>query len=125
MAFYNGDMLESQFEKDFVEKYLNRADSQYLIQLLEPQRPLSTIVNIPDKRFSRDQRVDFSFEMPYGETKTGFIFELDGVPYHSNIFQKLRDESRDQLTADSGWNTYRLEELKDYSFCRIGNKRFR
>lgn len=118
-------MLESQFEKDFVEKYLNRADSQYLIQLLEPQRPLSTIVNIPDKRFSRDQRVDFSFEMPYGETKTGFIFELDGVPYHSNIFQKLRDESRDQLTADSGWNTYRLEELKDYSFCRIGNKRFR
>lgn len=118
VAFYNDDMLESQFEKDFVEKYLNRADSQYLIQLLEPQRPLSTIVNIPDKRFSRDQRVDFSFEMPYGETKTGFIFELDGVPYHSNIFQKLRDESRDQLTADSGWNTYRLEELKDYSFLQ-------
>lgn len=118
VAFYNGDMLESQFEKDFVEKYLNRADGQYLIQLLEPQRPLSTIVNIPDKRFSRDQRVDFSFEMPYGETKTGFIFELDGVPYHSNIFQKLRDESRDQLTADSGWNTYRLEELKDYSFLQ-------
>lgn len=118
VAFYNGDMLESQFEKDFVEKYLNRADSQYLIQLLEPQRPLSTIVNIPDKRFSRDQRVDFSFEMPYGETKTGFIFELDGVPYHSNISQKLRDESRDQLTADSGWNTYRLEELKDYSFLQ-------
>ena len=118
VAFYNGDMLESQFEKDFVEKYLNRADSQYLIQLLEPQRPLSTIVNIPDKRFSRDQRVDFSFEMPYGETKTGFIFELDGVPYHSNIFQKLRDESRDQLTADSGWDTYRLEELKDYSFLQ-------
>lgn len=116
--FYNGDMLESQFEKDFVEKYLNRADSQYLIQLLEPQRPLSTIVNIPNKRFSRDQRVDFSFEMPYGETKTGFIFELDGVPYHSNIFQKLRDESREQLAFDSGWDTYRLEELNDYSFLQ-------
>lgn len=116
--FYNGDMLESQFEKDFVEKYLNRTDSQYLIQLLEPQRPLSTIVNIPDKRFCRDQRVDFSFEMPYGETRTGFIFELDGVPYHSNIFQKLRDESRDQLTFDSGWDTYRLEELKDYTFLQ-------
>ena len=28
--FYNGDMLESQFEKDFVEKYLNRTESQYL-----------------------------------------------------------------------------------------------
>lgn len=116
--FYNGDMLESQFEKDFVEKYLNRADSQYLIQLLEPQRPLSTIVNIPDKRFSRDQRVDFSIELPYGETKTGFIFELDGIPYHSNIFQKLRDENRDHWASDSGWDTYRLEELKDYSFLQ-------
>ncbi len=116
--FYNGDMLESQFEKDFVEKYLNRTDSQYLIQILEPQRPLSTIVNIPDRRFSRDQRVDFSFEIPYGETKAGFIFELDGVPYHSNIFQKLRDENRDQLASDSGWDTYRLEELKDYSFLQ-------
>lgn len=116
--FYNGDMLESQFEKNFIEKYLSKTDSQYLIQLLEPQRPLSTIVNIPNKRFSRDQRVDFSFEMPYGETKTGFIFELDGVPYHSNIFQKLRDESRDQLTFDSGWDTYRLEELKDYTFLQ-------
>lgn len=116
--FYNGDMLESQFEKNFIEKYLSKTDSQYLIQLLEPQRPLSTIVNIPDKRFCRDQRVDFSFEMPYGETRTGFIFELDGVPYHSNIFQKLRDESRDQLTFDSGWDTYRLEELKDYTFLQ-------
>ena len=116
--FYNGDMLESLFEKDFVEKYLNRTENQYLIQLLEPQRPLSTIVNIPDKRFCKDQRVDFSFEMPYGETKTGFIFELDGVPYHSNIFQRLRDENREQLASDSGWNTYRLEELKDYSFLQ-------
>lgn len=116
--FYNGDMLESQFEKDFVEKYLNKADCQYLIQLLEPQRPLSTIVNIPDKRFSRDQRVDFSIELPYGETRTGFIFELDGIPYHSNIFQKLCDENRDQLASDSGWDTYRLEELKDYSFLQ-------
>ena len=116
--FYNGDMLESQFEKDFVEKYLNRTESQYLIQLLEPQRPLSTIVNIPDKRFSKDQRVDFSIELPYGETRTGFIFELDGIPYHSNIFQKLRDENRDRWASNSGWDTYRLEELKDFSFLK-------
>ncbi len=114
--FYNGDMLESQFEKNFVTKYLSNTDSQYLIQILEPQRPLSTIVNIPDKRFSIDQRVDFAIEIPYGESKSGFIFELDGVPYHSNIFQKLRDESRDRMTSNSGWDTYRLEEIKGNSF---------
>lgn len=115
---YNCDMLESQFEKDFVAKYLNANDSQYLIQILEPQRPLSSIVNLPDKKFSRDQRVDFAIEVPYGAHKTGFIFELDGAPYHSNIFQKLRDERRDRLTSNNGYDTYRLENLKDYSFLQ-------
>lgn len=116
--FYNGDMLESQFEKKFVAKYLNGTDSQYLIQILEPQRPLSSIVNIPDRRFSKDQRVDFAIEIPYGESKTGFIFELDGAPYHSNIFHKLRDERRDRMSLGNGWDTYRLEHLKDDSFLR-------
>lgn len=122
--FYNGDMLESRFEKEFIEKYLSATESRYLIQLLEPQRPLSSIVNIPDHRFSKDQRVDFAIEVPYGETKTGFIVELDGVPYHSNIFQKLRDESRDRLTSDSGWDTYRLENLRDCSFLQNWGQEF-
>ncbi len=113
---YNGDMLESSFEKDFVSRYLDSTESQYLIQILEPQRPLSSIVNIPDQRFSKDQRVDFAFEIPYGESKTGFIFELDGVPYHSNIFHKLRDERRDRMTSSNGYDTYRLEQLNDYTF---------
>lgn len=116
--FYNGDMLESQFERSFVENYLNGTSSQYLIQILEPQRPLSSIVNIPDRRFCKDQRVDFAIEIPYGESKTGFIFEMDGAPYHSNIFQKLRDERRDNRTAANGWDTYRLEHLNDISFLQ-------
>ena len=72
--FYNGDMLESNFEKSFIEDYLKGTDCQYLIQLLEPQRPLSSIVTIPDRRFSKDQRVDFAIEVPYGDYNTGFIF---------------------------------------------------
>lgn len=114
--FYNGDMLESEFENSFVSRYLTGTESQYLIQILEPQRPLSSIVSIPDKTFSKDQRVDFAIEVPYGESKTGFIFELDGAPYHSNIFQKLKDERRDHMVSGSGWDTYRLEHLRDYSF---------
>lgn len=83
-------MLESSFEKNFISNYLNDTESNYLIQILEPQRPLSSIVNIPDKRFSRDQRVDFAIEIPYGKSKTGFIIELDGAAYHSNIFKTKR-----------------------------------
>lgn len=113
---YNGDMLESNFEKTFINRYLEGTDSEYLIQILEPQRPLSTIVNIPDRKFSKDQRVDFALEIPYGDTKTGFIIELDGKPFHSNIFQRLRDERRDRMALRGGWDTYRIEQLKNDNF---------
>lgn len=113
---YNGDMLESTFEKSFVADYLLGSECQYLVQVLEPQRPLSSIVSIPNRRFSKDQRVDFSIEIPYGESKTGFILELDGAPYHSNIFQRLRDERRDRMSLQNGWDTYRINNIKENSF---------
>lgn len=116
--FYNGDMLESSFERDFVGKYLKGTDCEYLVQTLEPQRPLSSIVNIPDRRFSKDQRVDFSLEIPYGDSKTGFIFETDGAPFHSNIFQKLNDSRRDRMTSANNWDTYRIDHLSNDSYLR-------
>lgn len=114
--YYNGDMLESSFEKQFIGNYLKGSKSEYLCQVLEPQRSLSSIVSIPDRTFSRDQRVDFALEIPYGEGRTGFIIELDGKPFHSNIFQRLRDEQRDKSSLMSGWDTYRIEHLTDNSF---------
>lgn len=112
---YNGDMLGSSFEKSFVN-FLNGSECEYLIQLLEPQRLLSSIVTIPDRKFSKDQRVDFAFEIPYGDTKTGFILEMDGQPYHSNIFQRLRDERRDRMASQGGWDTYRITQLQNNNF---------
>lgn len=114
--FYNGDMLESSFEKTFIEHYLKGSESEYLIQILEPQRPLSSLVSIPDRKFSKDQRVDFALEIPYGDVKSGFIIELDGRHYHSNIFQRLRDERRDRMSLNTGWDTYRIEQLQNNDF---------
>lgn len=65
--FYNGDMLESSFEKGFIDRYLRGTQSEYLIQVFEPQRPLSSIVDIPNRQFSKDQRVDFALEIPYDD----------------------------------------------------------
>lgn len=113
---YNGDMLESSFERSFIEDYLSTSDDKYLIQVLEPQRPLSTIVQIPHKKFSKDQRVDFALEIPYGDAPTGFIFEVDGAQYHSNIVHRLRDEHRDGVSASMGWDTYRLDDLNNTRF---------
>lgn len=116
VGYYNGDMLESTFEKQFIGNYLKESKSEYLCQVLEPQRSLSSIVTIPDKTFSRDQRVDFAIEIPYGDGIVGFIVELDGKPFHSNIFQRLRDGQRDKSSLMSGWDTYRIEHLTDNSF---------
>ena len=113
---YNGDMLESSFEKGFIDRYLKETPSEYLIQLFEPQRPLSSIVDIPDKQFSKDQRVDFALEIPYGDSRTGFIFEMDGRRYHSNIFSRLNDERRDKMALQGGWDTYRIEQLNNMAF---------
>ena len=118
---YNGDMLESDFEKHFVESILNGSASKYLIQLLEPQRPLSSIVSVPDQKFSQDQRVDFALELPYSlgndeTTPAGFIIEIDGTPYHSNIFQRRKDARRDAFAHRTNWDTYRLTENPDNSF---------
>lgn len=114
--FYNGDMLESSFEKGFIDRYLRGSQSEYLIQVLEPQRPLSSIVDVPDKQFSKDQRVDFALEIPYADSRTGFILELDGIPYHSNVFSRLNDERRDKMALHGGWDTYRIEQLKNMAF---------
>ena len=118
---YNGDMLESNFERNFIERKLNGTQSEYLIQLLEPQRPLSTIVSIPDQRFTRDQRVDFALELPSADddgNPVGFVIEIDGSQFHSNILQRRKDERRDQYAARNNWDTYRLSDAPDSSFVQ-------
>jgi len=116
--FYNGDMLESSFEKGFIDRYLKGSQSEYLVQVFEPQRPLSSIVDIPDRKFSKDQRVDFALEIPYGDSRTGFILEMDGKRYHSNIFQRINDERRDRIALQGGWDTYRIEQLNNMAFMQ-------
>lgn len=115
---YNEALMGSSFESDFIEA-LRRAGLGYMVQLLEPQRPLSSLVAVPNRSFAIDQRVDFALEIPYGDTPTGFIAEVDGQPYHSNIYQRLNDNRRDDLTSDNGWSTTRINNLADLAFVDV------
>ncbi|MCD8291953.1 MAG: DEAD/DEAH box helicase, partial [Prevotella sp.] len=116
---YKEDLLGSGFEKSFIKRTLWDSPNKYLIQLLEPQRQLSTIVSLPNQKFTKDQRVDFALELPTnkdGGNPTGFVVEIDGASYHSNIFARHKDERRDLFTANNNWNTCRLTENKDAAF---------
>lgn len=119
---YNTDILESSFEKRFLKEYLSAHGNEHLAQVLEPQRPLSSLISIPDKQFASDQRVDFALEVPYHADddpadSLGFIVEIDGKPFHSGMYNRIADQIRDKDASDSNWKTYRLEDIHDDNFA--------
>ena len=120
--FYNGDMLENSFEKSFIEHTLKNSENDYLIQVLEPHRPLSTIVDIPDSNFHKEQCVDFAMNIPYGKSRTGFIIEKGGKPYHSNIFLRFRDGRQNEEPTTQSESAYNIKELKANSFLHSWRK---
>lgn len=116
ISHYNKELLESSFEREFISCLQKNGENRFLLQMLEPQRSLSSIIDIPNKTFQKEQRVDFALNIPYGGAHVGFIVEIDGHPYHSNILDILRDRRRDRASSQSGWDTYRITEIKDNSF---------
>lgn len=117
---YNDKILESSFEVDFIHTYLPKNKRTYLIQLLEPQRSLSSIVDVPNRRFTKEQRVDFALEVPYttegNHNHIGFVVEINGQQYHSSMVNKIKDARRDKLVKNNGWNTDSLTSISNDFF---------
>jgi len=123
---YNGK-LGSDFEKDFITKYLPENDIEFLAQVLEPQRKLSTIVKPEVAPSVNSQQVDFSIEFPYqqyedatvfGEKKRryynrGFVLEIDGERWHSSEAQNLLDKWRDNCVNGNKWEVKRIKKVED------------
>ncbi len=120
LSNYNERILESSFESDFIHEYLPKENKTYLTQLLEPQRNLSSIIDVPNKKFAKEQRVDFALEIPYTtagrDNHIGFVVEINGQQYHSSIVNKIKDARRDRLVKNLGWNTDSLTSVSDDSF---------
>lgn len=120
VSYYHDGILQSEFERQFIQQLSSDDKMSYLVQLLEPQRPLSTLITIPNSRFSKDQRVDFSLQLPYteanGGNRNGFIVEIDGAPYHTNIYSRLYDSNRVNEAHASRWNTTRINDLHNFAF---------
>ena len=120
LSNYNERILESSFESDFIHDYLRKDNKAYLVQLLEPQRSLASIVDIPNKKFSKEQRVDFALEIPYTtegrSNHIGFVVEINGQQYHSSMVSRIKDARRDRLVKNQGWNTDSLTSISDDSF---------
>jgi len=122
--------LESNFERDFIFKYLPVSELAFVQQLLESQRKLNTIVTPEIGHNFHSQRVDFSYEFPYaledeieifGEKKVktynqGLIIEIDGTKFHSNPSQVQLDNFRDKTTKETKWITKRISDFNTTDF---------
>lgn len=122
--------LESNFEKDFIFKYLPENKLSFIQQLIESQRKLDTIVTPEIGHNLHSQRVDFSYEFPYvledeikifGEKKVktynqGLIIEIDGAKFHTNPSQAQLDNFRDKTTKETKWITKRITDFKNTDF---------
>jgi superfamily II DNA helicase RecQ len=127
--------LGSNFESDFLFKYLPSKNLEFLSQLFESQRKINTIVRPEAVRDFHSQQVDFSFEFPYlhentftlyGEKKvtyynTGLIVEIDGSQ-HAQIPQRTLDTQRDDAVKETHWQTKRISDFKKTDFADWVNK---
>jgi ATP-dependent DNA helicase RecQ len=128
--------LGSNFERDFIFKYLPSQNLECLSQLFESQRKINTIVKPEVAKEFFSQQVDFSFEFPYlhenaftlyGEKKVtyynkGWIIEIDGAKFHTEKEQKLLDEQRDNAIKDTKWETKRISDFNKTDFNELVSK---
>ena len=119
LSNYNDRILESSFESAFIHEYLPKDNKTYLAQLLEPQRSLSSILDIPNRKFAKERSVDFALEIPYttegSNNHIGFVVEINGQQYHSSIVSRIKDARRDRLVKNQGWNTDSLTSISNDS----------
>lgn len=121
---------QSNFEEAFLFDYLPNIKKEFLIQLLQSQRKIDTIVKSEKARDFHSQRIDFSFEGCYLDERTeteygfqriyqynkGIIIEVDGKKFHDQKEQKLLDEYRDKSVKETKWQTKRVNDLAKTDF---------
>ncbi len=105
----SGEDLGSCYEEDFCLKAIPEQIGNYFVQLLEPQRSLTSMVGRQAEFFQ--QRVDFALEFPYPiRNSCGLIIEIDGSQHDDKIQQSL-DRRRDDATQKLGWTTLRISTV--------------
>ena len=125
----------SDFEETFYSGIIPDKIGPYACQLFEPQRFISSIINLPGKtkdklnrrlgalkkEFYR-QHVDFAIQFPESKDyKSGLVVEIDGSQ-HEEPIQKDLDGKRDKLLSHLGWaDTIRIQtdEIKNVDVNKL------
>ena len=99
-------LCDADSEREFLRTILPNIVGPYAAQLLELQRPLSSII-MNDQH--EEQRVDFACEFPVRmNTSHGLVIEIDGGQ-HDEEPQKSLDDKRDEAVRRARWETVRIK----------------
>lgn len=109
---------DSPPERQFLRTILPSVIGPHAGQLLELQRPLSSIVM--NDHF-KEQSVDFACEFPIKTNSShGLVIEIDGGQ-HDEEPQKSLDDKRDKAVREARWETVRIKtrEFSDIPVDKI------
>lgn len=140
---YNGTVTSGEVnntEIGFLTKISEDENLGFLSQLMEPQKPFEHIIIDPNTEARnytnytrycldltkeqilqavKDQRLDFSLELPrLSQNKHCVAIELDG-PTHEEMEQQAKDKMRGDILHELYWmDTVRIRDVKDENSYR-------
>lgn len=110
------EKLDSRFEEEFILKSVPAFVNTSINQIIEVQRPMTSIVN--NNADFTEQRVDFTIEFPFPiEDKKGLVIEVDG-PQHDKSPQKELDDLRDNAVLNASWRSTLRIKTKEFDFIQ-------
>lgn len=93
----------------FFERALPNLVGPWAAQVIEPQRPVPSILADLEEEFA-EQRVDFALEFPAVEgLPRGLVVEIDGQQHHRDPVQQRLDRKRDRELTKAKWQAVRVE----------------
>jgi ATP-dependent DNA helicase RecQ len=93
---------DSEEEEEFL-KYLSEKVGASVFQIIECQRPFSTMIGVSDIGEFQDQRVDFSLET----NDKRIVVEIDGEQ-HQEEKQLRLDRQREEILKKNNWDVRRI-----------------
>jgi ATP-dependent DNA helicase RecQ len=100
---FQDQAYDSDAEKDFFTNYLPGRIGKELLQFVESQRQIVSMVSEAEAQLFFNQRVDFALEI--GNIRA--VFEIDG-PQHKLEPQKSLDRRRDLVLDNNNWQIIRV-----------------
>ncbi|MFW5988139.1 MAG: RecQ family ATP-dependent DNA helicase [bacterium] len=101
------EVFDSKEECKFYNEILPETLGEEVLQIIDVQRNLNTLISETSETNYTNQKVDFTVDF----NSIKFIIEIDGEQ-HQEKEQREKDKKRDNILAENGWKIIRIPAEK-------------